>query len=246
VFGEKSLEIAVNLNVDGIKIHATDFYNTKLVRAAIKAMPKIFISMGGISIIELEQFLEYHCISAGPQVCLMYGFQAEPTPIEANNLLRIGEIKKRFNGFQIGFMDHSDGSTDDSQSLALLALPFKIGYIEKHMTLDRILELEDYPSALSPKDLQTFINRVRRLEKALGTSNLELSEAEQTYRKKVLKVVVARKMLKKGDRILEGDISLKRVSIPGLIPVYRKEEVVGKVLKTDVQKHQQLTMEDII
>ena len=153
VFGEKSLELAVNLKVDGIKIHATDFYNTDLVRAAIKAMPKIFISLGGISIEELEQFLKYHSISPGPQVCLMYGFQAEPTPIEANNLLRIGEIKKRFNGFPIGFMDHSDGSTDDSQTLALLALPFKIDYIEKHMTLDRILELEDYPSALVPRKI---------------------------------------------------------------------------------------------
>ena len=245
VFGEKSLELAVNLKANGIKIHATDFYNTDLVRAAIKAMPKIFISLGGISIEELEQFLKYHRISPGPQVCLMFGFQAEPTPIEANNLLRIGEIKKRFSGFPIGFMDHSDGSTDDSQTLALLTLPFEIDYIEKHMTLDRVLELEDYPSAICPKDFQTFIKRVRRLEEALGSASLELSEAEQTYRKKVLKVVVARKLLKKGDSILEEDISLKRVSIPGLIPIYRKEDVTGKILKSDVQKHQQITKEII-
>ena len=93
--------------------------------------------------------------------------------------------------------------------------------------------------------MQTFIKRVRRLETALGSASLELSEAEQTYRKKVLKVVVARKLLKKGDSILEEDISLKRVSIPGLIPIYRKEDVTGKILKSDVQKHQQITKEII-
>ena len=243
---EHGLKMALELGADGVKIHATNFHNRDLVRAVLKAMPMVFISIGGISMDELEAFLEFHNISPGRQLCLMYGFQAEPTPVEANNLLRIAAIKKRFPGFSVGFMDHSKGTSDDAQTLSLLALPLGIDFLEKHISLDRILEIEDYISAVAPAAFREFVVRIKRLETALGTDNLELTEVEQDYRQKVLKVVVARKLLRKDEKINSESLALKRVGSLNRTPIYQKEDAVGRTANEDVLPNQQIIKEMLL
>lgn len=244
VFGEKSLRQAVSFGADGVKIHSTDFFNTRLICLAFDLMPSIFISIGGISLEEIEEFIRSHQIQTKQDLYLMYGFQAEPTPIEFNNLSRLAELKKRFYQYKFGFMDHTDGSSEDAMSLALMVIPLGIECIEKHISLDRILKLEDYVSALSPGDFRLFIQRIRNAEKAIGIKNLDLTVLEEEYRKKVMKVVVARVNLKQGDRITPESICLKRVGIPNPnSSILRIEKVVGSILKTDVQPNQQITKE---
>ncbi len=243
VYGERSLQEAVGLGVDGVKIHSSDFFNTELVRSALTDMPRVFISLGGISVTELEDFLSLHKITTDQPVFFMYGFQAEPTPLELNNLRRIKALQERFPGYRFGFMDHSDGGSDDAMTLALLALPFGIDCIEKHISLDRSLQLEDYVSALSPENFGMFVQRVRHFEKALGTDDLALTKAEREYRDKTRKVVVARKKLAKGEAVSPEALSLKRVANASQSSIYQFEQVVGRRLLVNVQPNQQVTEE---
>lgn len=244
VYGQWSLEQAIDLSVDGVKIHTTDFFNTPLVRSALDAMPRVFISLGGISVEELEEFLNLHEVTPNQQVCFMYGFQAEPTPVESNNLRRLRALKERFPGHLFGFMDHADGSSDEAMTLALMALAFGVDCIEKHISLDRALQLEDYVSALSPEQFQMFVRRIRHLEKGLGTDNLELTKAEQEYRHKAMKVVVAGRRLRRGQVVTLADVCLKRTSYSSpSSSIYRIEQVVGRTLAVDVQPNQQITKE---
>src|SRR5207302_1539546 len=108
-----------------------------------------------------------------------------------NNLLRLRALSARFPGFRFGFMDHQEGATEAAMVLSLLALPLGVACIEKHITLDRAQQLEDYISALDPEHFKTFVAQIRNLEKALGSESLDLSEKEQGYRQKVMKVLVA-------------------------------------------------------
>lgn len=246
VGGQRALNEAIALQADGVKIHATNFYNSELIRGALHNMPRVFLSLGGISAEELEKFIDYHHIVSRDQICLIYGFQAEPTPLEANNLLRISSLRNRFSGFPIGFMDHIDGACEDSHHLALMALPLGIQFLEKHISLDRSLELEDNISALTPSEFKVFVSRIKRLEAALGSENLELNELEKEYRRKVLKVVVARQGINKGEVLTPGMLALKRVSIIREPLLYRKEEAIGKALKQDVRENQQITGEMLV
>lgn len=240
--GERALREAVDLGVDGVKIHTTNFYNSSLIRSALDTMPLVYISFGGITIKELKEFLDYHKITSGEQVCLMYGFQAEPTPIDSNNLLRLGSLKKRFPGYRIGFMDHTEGDSDQAMTLALMVLPFGIHSIEKHISLDLTLKIEDYISALSPERFRLFVERIRRLEPALGTDNLELTPLEREYRYKSMKVIIARNKLKKGDIIKLEDLDLKCASYPSLpSSIHQLEKVVNRTLTVDVYPNQPIT-----
>ncbi|MBI3953642.1 MAG: N-acetylneuraminate synthase family protein [Chloroflexi bacterium] len=243
VFGERSLEEAIKLGADGVKIHTTDFFNARLVRAALDAAPRVFISLGGISVEELEEFLALHRIAPSRQVCLMYGFQADPTPIEHNNLRRLGTLRARFPGYKLGFMDHSEGSSDEALTLAALVLPYGLDCIEKHISLDRSLQLEDYVSALSPEQFRVFRDRVRRLEQALGTDSLEVTQLEQEYRRRAMKVVVASRQLKKGEVAGAEALRLKRAPRPGPSSLHRVEQVAGRTVAVEVQPDQPITEE---
>ena len=243
VFGEQSLREAHALGADGIKIHSTDFFNTDLVRLALELAPRIFLSLGGILAGELEECLRVHRIRPEGPVCLMYGFQADPTPLDLNHLARLGALRARFPGYRMGFMDHTDGAMDEAMTLALLALPYGVVCLEKHLTLDRALKLEDFISALEPEPFGRFVQRVRRLEPAIGTDRLELTDAERAYRRKTVKAVVARRTLKRGDVIGTGDLALKRTAHAGSSVYQRLEEVVGRAMAVDVQPNEPLTQE---
>lgn len=241
IFGEKSLGQAKLVKADGVKIHTTDFFNTKLIQAALKNMLRIFISFGGISVEELRQFIEQHQIKPRDQVTFMYGFQAEPTPLNANNLLKIISLQQTFPGYQFGFMDHAEGGSQEAMTLALMTLPMNITCIEKHITLDRTLKLEDYVSALTGDEFLNFVQKIKSHETALGKGNLIVTPAELEYRSKVVKVVVASQKITKGKKITESDISLKRVGQVDTSSFFRIEEVVGSILDFDLSPNQVIT-----
>lgn len=242
VFGENSLLQAYELGAAGVKIHAADFHNTLLVSKALELMPCVLVSIGGIHVEEIEEFCELHQVPSDSNLCFMYGFQAEPTPVDSNNLLRLRELKNRFAGCQFGFMDHTDGRSDDAMVLALMALPLGISCVEKHISLDHMLQLEDCVSALSPSQFQTFVQMVRRLEEALGTDSLDLTTAELEYRKTSLKSVVATRELNEGEKVVADDVCLKRTPLSSPpSSVFRVEQVIGRILAVDVRVNQKIT-----
>lgn len=245
VYGPKSLEYAQRLGADGVKIHSTDFFNTELHDAALSSMPCVFVSFGGIAMDELTAFLNAHSGPTLDKISLLFGFQAEPTPVESNNLLRLAALKQHFPNIRFGFMDHACGNSDEGQTLALLALPLGISCIEKHLTLDRLLELEDYPSALAPQEFSQFVSRVRRLETALGSSNLALTEQETGYRQRAVKVITAATPLQAGTRLTRAHVSLLRVADPVHPAPLSVADISGKTLSNTLAIGQQITWEDL-
>lgn len=233
IYGNKSLKMAKKLHADGVKISATDFYNTDLVHDAVKEFPKVFISCSGVPFEDLFTLL--NSIREQKKITLMYGFQAEPTDTKDNHLLRIGKLKLVYPNVSIGFMDHSLGSDEEAFLLPVMALAQGISCIEKHITLDYSLQMEDYISALTIDLFTRFVQTIRKMEPALGNSELVLIDKEIAYKKKAGKVVVAGKNLKKGTLIKKSDISLKRVSITPSDAYYsKKEDIIGKALTKSI------------
>ena len=247
IFGQDSLSIAKTLKADGVKIHLSDFYNHRLIEESIRNFSRIYISIGGIPLNDLD-FLINEVIKKDnyKNIYFMYGFQAEPTLLKENNLKKIISYKERYPNFKFGFLDHSAGDEEDAYYLSLITLGMGIDCIEKHITLDRILEIEDYVSALEPNGFKDFVRLIRKFESALGTNNLDITDMESQYRKKAVKVVVANRDIKKGEIIGLEDISLKRVGDSSLgIPVIKIEEVINKALTKDVKKYSLIPKEYI-
>ena len=238
VFGLASLEMAQAIGADGVKLSTTEFYNNRLFDAAILMFDALYISVGGVPIDDIDNKLSKLNAEAVNKICLMYGFQAEPTPLIQNSLIKLKLFKERYPMYKIGFMDHSDGGLDEAFYLPLISLGVGVEVIEKHITLDRELELEDYVSGITPSAFSKFVALIRRYEPVLGIETFDLSAQEEEYRGKATKSVVATRDIKKGEVIVAEDVALKRSSIPitseSLLEI---EMVLGKAVNVDVKLH---------
>lgn len=235
VYGEKSLQWAKELGADGVKISTTDFYNTTLLKKAFQTFQRVFLSVGGVPVEDLDEVM--NTIVDKNKVMLMHGFQSEPTEAQDNNLRRITTLKARYPGIKIGFMDHALGTSDEAFYLPLVALGLGVDAIEKHISLDAALEVEDFISALSVDRFKKFTAMVRSIEPALGSPELVLTEKEIAYKKRAGKVVVAKRDVQKGTLLTEEDLSFKRVSTEGSENYYKRIAlVVGKNLQQNIGK----------
>ena len=176
----------------------------------------------------------------------MYGFQSEPTPLNQNNLNKLSIFKNHYPNFRVGFMDHSDGALDDAYHLSLVAMGTGISVIEKHITLDRELEIEDYISGITPSEFIKFVSLVRRFEPVLGLNSLVLTEQEQVYRNKATKSVVAICDLKAGDVLTLDSVALKRCSKSiNENSILEIEQALGKTLNTNININSPVTKGDL-
>lgn len=246
VFGLQSLEVALALGADGVKVHATDFFNRPVVDTALARAPHVYFSAGGIEVTEIDEWLSRAGAAALARLTMLYGFQAEPTPVGNNHLARLGALRARFPGLRLGFMDHAAGDADDAGWLGALALPFGVSVIEKHITLERSLQLEDYVSAATPTEFAAYVRRIRAAEAALGSAELTLSPTEREYRRKALKAVVAARALSEGTVLTVGDVVLLRAPLPDEGEVLRRpEQAVGRRLVRALAEAQPLLAGDL-
>ena len=244
IYGEFSCDQAKDLGADGVKISTADFYNTSLVEKSIELFDKVFISVAGVEVEELDTFLTKY--EKQTNIIFMYGLQSEPTPINESNLRKLTSYKNRYTHIPIGFMDHSSGDSKDAFYLPLMALASGVDYIEKHITLDRKLEIEDYISALTIDNFSIFIEDVKRLKESLGDGELVVSKSERKYKSVSGKVVVANSDIEIGETIDSRDLSLKRVDTNEFSPFYRKiSDVHGKVSAHKILKNQGVSKEDL-
>lgn len=245
VYGEKSINLAHKLMADGVKISTTDFYNIPLLKRACELFATVFISVGGVSIEDLDQLLN-NDIRLPANTVLMHGFQAEPTATEDNNLRRIETLRNRYPQCQIGFMDHSAGDNDDAYYLPLMALGAGACCIEKHITLDYSLEIEDYISALSVDRFKAFVAVIKRMKNSLGKGDLELNPKEIQYKSRAGKVVVAKRGIQGNTILTEDDLCLKRVTTKPTGTHFSKySEVIGKKLVTAIAVNEPVSTNNI-
>lgn len=240
IYGFESLCLAKQLNVSGVKISTTDFYNEHLIQQALETFSRVFISIGGIEIADIDDLVRK--LKGKSHVTLLYGFQAEPTAVDDNHLSRFKELKNRYPGVSFGFMDHTLGESEEAMVLPVLALGLGIDCLEKHITLDPLLKIEDYISALDPARFKKCVETLRDMEKALGSPELKLAPKEIEYKNRAGKVVVVNKYIPAGKKLFSEDIALKRVSLDGSADCFRKpSDVLGKTISKALNRDAPVT-----
>ena len=245
VFGLDAFNLALECKVDGYKIHSSDLSNTKLLRCLSHTDKKIFLAVGGSTIPEIKYALD--CINefkVHDELILMHGFQAYPTKIEDSTLGRLASLKKLFGEeVKLGYSDHVSGDDRFSTMLPLMAIPYGIEYIEKHVTLDRRAKGVDYYSSYEPMELKKLVADIELAESAIGTDSLKFSNDEKHYRESIKKVWVAQKQIPEGHEINNDDIIMKRSSNPIASTFY--ENIIGKKTLQSLQEDAAISKYDL-
>ena len=212
---------------DYLKVASRDLTNLPLLQALAETKVPMIISTGMAGKKELDDALatigRYHT-----RVSILHCVSQYPTEPENVNLNTITYLIKNYPGYTIGYSDHTIGIATPSAAVAMGA---KI--IEKHITIDRFMKGTDQAGSLGPDGVNRTVRDIRLMDMQMGREEIFVEPDTEGARKKLERSIAVNKNKKKGEVIREEDIHMLSPG-DGLRWVERTE-VIGKVLKEDIQ-----------
>ena len=225
------------LNLDTIKIGSGEVTNYLFLEDVAKKNKKIILSTGMATLGEVEKAIEIIRKYNNQKLILLHCTTNYPCPMEEVNLRAMLTLKNAFN-IEVGYSDHTLGI---EVPIAAVALGAKV--IEKHFTLDKILEGPDHIASLEPNELKEMVLKIRNIEIALGDGIKKPNKSEEKIKKVVRRKIVTNNILKKGNIIKKENLILKRAN-EGIEAEFI-DMVIGKKIKKDIDKNKILFWEDM-
>jgi N,N'-diacetyllegionaminate synthase len=153
-----------------------------------------------------------HCVSNYP--CLH----------ENLNIRSMQTLANAF-GVDAGFSDHSVDSIGAIVSVSLGAT-----VIEKHFTLDKLMEGPDHKASSTPEEFKELVQSVRIAELCLGGYQKKVADEELQMRSVSRKSLLLNNDVIKGQTITDADLCLRRPGT-GLFAKYRNDVVGSKATR---------------
>ncbi len=234
-FDLASLEFILEIGVDSIKIASHSVANPRLLKAISETGLPIYMSSGMVTLEELDEAVQI--FADVKDLTLLHCSSEYPTSDAGANLLLIPKLRARYRR-PIGFSSHELG---DLHSLSAVALGATC--LERHVTLDNNLEGFDHKMSMDVESFAQLVEKVRRLEIALGDGQKRITAQEQLTRDKYRVSMVAARDLREGQPITPDMVVYKN---PGTgIPASLETRVIGLKLRRDVSADSLLQEADI-
>jgi sialic acid synthase SpsE len=228
----------VKLGSEAIKVSSGLLTNYPLIKYASKKKVPLIISTGMALKKEIKEAVRSCGINK--KVAILKCTSLYPPPDHALNLNSISKFKRTFKTV-IGYSDHT---TDDLSCLAAVSNGAKI--IEKHFTLNKKAKGKDHKISLEPNEFKSMVNKIRRIEIMLGSSEFKINEDEFKNRKTLYRCLVAGKIISKNEKFSKNNIFLKRPK-PGKRGLEARfyNSVIGKTSKKKILKDYPILLKNI-
>jgi len=221
-FDINSNNILNELGLKRVKIPSGEITNLPYLRHISTLNKEIILSTGMSTMSEIEQAIEI--LESGviirDKITVLHCNTQYPTPLSDVNLNAMNSINKTLN-VAVGYSDHTLGI-----EVAIGAVAKGAKIIEKHFTLDRILNGPDHKASLIPEELKQMVGCIRNIEKALGNGVKEPSKSEYENIIVARKSIIAAKKINKGDTFTNDNLTIKRPG-SGISPMYI-DDYIGK------------------
>jgi N,N'-diacetyllegionaminate synthase len=239
-----SLDFAIELSADAIKFNSSDLLNIEMLERVAKEKIPFLLHTGSSSVDEVNSAINYARQFDPGQMILMHGVQNFPTEVANANIARVKLLKDIFK-LPSGYDDHTEGGSEYSKMIDLIAIGIGADVLEKHITLSRAEKGIDYVSALEEDEFADYVKRVHLSAKALGQDTpREFNESDFKYRKFQKKSIVAIRDLNVGEILLKEDFKFLRNETNGLQPI-ASIDLIGKEVIRKIEKHQNILRGDM-
>jgi len=246
VYDDVSMEWALALKPDMLKLNSSDISNPDLIIAAAKSGLPFTVGTGASSFQEIAEAVDLALAHGGTQMILQHGVQNFPTPTDNAHLRRIAMLKEAFGGL-VMYADHTDASLDMARYLDLAAIGVGAALLEKHVVLDRAAKGVDWEAALDPAGFAAYVTTMRAGWRALGPERLmPPTEGDEKYRRFQKKSIVAAKDIPAGTTLNRSHVAFLRAqgTAQGLSPM-RFRDIAGSKTRRAIAKWEQIVLTDL-
>jgi len=236
-FSIEAAELLTRVGVAAWKIASGEVSNAPMLECMAKSGLPFLLSTGMSPLAEIDAAVKWIKARDLPLVVLQCT-SAYPCPPEKVGLNLIPFFRERY-GCAIGLSDHSGTIYP-----GLAAVTVGIAVLEVHVTLNREMFGPDVPVSVTTAELRQLVEGVRFIEKVLANpvDKDALAREASPMRDLFTKSVVARQDLPAGTVLAEAHLAVKK---PGTgIPANRLREFVGRRLRRNLAKDEQLREED--
>ena len=221
----KALEMFQGLGITKYKVSSLNFMNIPLVMAILRIAEKSYISTGGISEEEVDQFCKRLHLSQY-DVALLHSVVAYPAPANIVNMRAI-ELLRQYHP-QVGY-----SSNDLTKTAILMACALGASVIEKHVHLpEKTSEL--HRASVEVSQFAEEIANVREMKELLKRKIKQETRGEMVNQELLSKGLVAKEDLPAGTVLNEFIISPQLP--PRGINVKSWFQVMGKRLVSPCKK----------
>ncbi len=209
------------------KISSGLFTHIPLIRHLAAYRERVFLSTGLANDKEVNDVIKIFKNTKKKNYSLLHCVSKYPTKSNEANLSRMQYLKKKYK-VEIGYSDHTLGNL-----ACCIAVANGASIIEKHFTNNSKRKGYDHKISLDYKGMQSLVNNIKETELLIKNDKNFISKVESN-RKKFLRILVANRMIKKGDKFNEENISIKRVNNNqiGISPI-ALEKLKGKKSKNN-------------
>ena len=201
---EEDILFLRQFGLSAIKIASIDLNYYQLHEKLIKYKLPTIISTGMGNIEEIKKTIKFYKNKKHNKIILLHCNSLYPPKNNQINLNNIRFFKEKLNVIS-GFSDHTN---DNYCAFASVVLGAKV--IEKHVTLNKKANGPDHHFAIEPNEMKDFIYGIRKIESSLGSYQRNLSTEELKSRKMIRRSIVARRNIKKGEKISIDKIKFAR------------------------------------
>lgn len=240
-FDVDSASMLNDLGAPLFKIASCDLIDVRLLRHVAGFGKPLIISTGAGTTEEVKSTVNVIFNSGNRNVILMVCTLSYPAPIQEAHLRRVLTFKKEFPDLIIGYSDHTP--PDENMIIPSIAVSLGAKVIEKHFTLDRTKVGSGHSFSIEPKDLKKMVDNIRLTEQILGKDQIKVYGVEELARKNARRSLVADRDIKKGEKITNDMIGIKRPSggfSPALI-----DQAIGKTARCNITKDRQINPDDL-
>ena len=237
-FDEDNIDFLYDLGVCAFKVSSGDLENLPfLAYLASKRLP-VILSTGMSTFKEVDEAVTTIKESGNPPLALLHCVSDYPTEVESCNLRVIEKMRQMYN-VPIGWSDH----TLDTD-IAVGAATLGASIVEKHFTLDKQAIGPDHRISADPGELAEMVTGIRKIEKALGGCEKQLTSTEAVNGVLSKRSLFWRHSLKERSIVKAKDLIALRPG-DGIPPKYMST-IVGKRTRKPVRGGNRIEVEDIV
>ena len=222
-FDFESVDFLESLDIGVYKIASMDLLNLPLIKYIAEKGKPVMLSTGMSTYGQVEEAVEVVKQAGNPNLILLHCNSSYPASLDEMNLKVIETLKKAFN-VPVGLSDHTFGLFASHTAIVM-----GTDVIERHFTLDKMLEGPDHIMSSDPEEFAELVDISLKISTVLGDGIKRIQPSEYETINIQRKSLYASRNIEKGTIITEDMIDIKGPG-GGLLPKYLPV-VIGRMAK---------------